>query len=182
MPKPIINPPTIHDLLSDPVYALYVAATPARHPLLEGTAAWQVWVRDDTNRWRFGMKDEYADALDLAHRQMARGAEDVAIVSRRVFYGPPGEWRKYKARVPAKPKLNIPEQVEIREKWVPTMTWDAGLEWCARCRRPSSFRLLTENHHAMRHQPVRSDDEPARCYYCGIRRAAMPRDPYSLEI
>jgi hypothetical protein len=171
-----MKPPTIFELLSDPIYRAYVKRVPSAHPLLEHGDPWQVWARFTDGKWRTGLFSTYADAwrvlVKYYRRDQITPVEDIALVSRRVFYGPPGEWRKVRVRVPA--KGNQPATTRIEERWYSTYHWDAGLEWCGRCRRPTVYRKLHPSHHALKRQPCLAEDEPLRCMYCGMRRAGAP--------
>lgn len=152
-----MKPPTIHMLLEDPIYRAFVKRN-ADHQLavnLRQGEPWQVWARttEDPARWRGARFSSYPDAwasLVKAVRNRARYA-DVTIVSRRQLFTPP-------------PGLN-------RE------TWPRQFEWCGRCRRPSYF-AYRPRHHALRDAPVLTEDDPYRCFYCGVRRAFMPAYPY----
>lgn len=173
-----MSSPTIWDLLDDPVYAEYIQRVPdltvtygrttRPHPAFTQPGAWQVWARTDEGKWKTGKFNDYERALNVVERYTTRdNVEDVALVSRRVFYPPPGEWYKVRIKSPTAPP-------RIEERWRRTFHWDSGLEWCARCRRPVSFRTLNATHHALRQQPVVTDDDPRRCPYCGIRQSAIP--------
>lgn len=170
----LLKPPTIFELLGDPVYRAYAKRNPPAHPLLlSGGNPWQVWARTTEGRWRTGLFPTYADAWRVVVKHYKQHtAEDIVLVSRRVFYGPPGEWRKVRVRVPA--RGNQPPTTRIEERWYPTYHWDAGLDWCGRCRRPTVYRKLHHTHHALKRQPCLTDDEPERCMYCGMRRAGAP--------
>ena len=179
-----VTPPTIRDLLDDTIYRAYVRQVPARtvtyagvtrpHPAFTFPGAWGVWARTEAGRWRTGTFDAYPDAWRTTVKAYRNpDIADVALVSRRVFYGPPGEW--YKVRVKVPPRQGQPATTRIEERWRVTFHWDSGLEWCARCRRPSAFRNLTPDHHALRHAIAISEDNGGgRCVFCGIRSAALP--------
>jgi hypothetical protein len=172
----LASPPTMVELLDIPVFREYMEAHPtSRNPGLMRPGAWWVWARMTDGTWKRGTFDDYGRAWDVAQRYLARDTvADVAVVSKRVLFAPPGEWRKFRQRRPDGSST-------IVERWVPTYTVPIGLEWCARCRRPSTFRHWSATHHALRLQPTLATDEPLRCYYCGIRRAGLPRDPNTLE-
>lgn len=177
-----IKPPTLHDLLSDypDVFPAYMAdPVGLTSPVgLTRPGAWRLWAATAKGGWLTKVYDAYPwnSVQKLLNDTRVR---DVSIVSTRVFFGPPGMWEEYKVKVPA--RGTTPARIEVRERWVPTFHWDTGLDWCARCRRPSLFRVWSADHHALRLQPCLADDSPQRCYYCGIRRAAMPHDPYTIE-
>lgn len=174
-----ISPPTIFDLLDDPVYRAYMKRVPTAHFSLSYGQPWQVWARTEDGRWLTRKFDTYAAAWNVLVKYYRRRGEigDIALVSRRLFYGPPGEWRKVKVKRANKTPVGQPLtfRYDIEERWYPTFAWDAGLEWCGRCRRPTTFRKLWPDHHALRRQPCLStDDDPVRCTYCGVRRTATP--------
>lgn len=178
------TPPTMHELLDDEIYRAYVKRSPRTtvtvlgetkpHPGLTIGDPWQVWARTAEGKWRTGKFPTYRDAWQTTIKAYRNpDVADVALVSRRVFFGPPGHWEKYKVR---NPRTNV---IEWRERWVVDYHWDAGLEWCPRCRRPSAFRNLHATHHALKRQPTLTEDDAFRCVFCGIRRVAFP-DPYTL--
>ena len=170
----LITPPTIRDLLDDPTYRTYMKQVPGPHPALTHGDPWQVWARTDEGKWRTGKFPTYRDAWAVLVKAVRTPSiADAALVSRRVFFGPPGHWQEYKAR---NPRTNV---LEVYERWVVDFHWDVGLEWCPRCRRPTTFRRLHHTHHALKRQPTLTYDDPYRCVYCGIRRAALP-DPSTL--
>jgi len=173
----VVTPPTMAELLRDPTFAAYMEHPPhSRHPGLLMPGAWRLWAVTTAGGWKTKLYDDYPQR-ELNTLLGDSRVRDVAVTSRRVFFSPPGEWEEYKVKVttPTGPRI------ELRERWVPTFRWDRGLSWCARCRRPSLFMNWSPDHHALRLQPALTDDAPARCYYCGIRYAGLPRDPYSLE-
>jgi DNA-directed RNA polymerase subunit RPC12/RpoP len=139
-------PPTIHALLDDPVMRAYYRQVPRLPATLEWGDPWMIWARTPTNQWGKKLFPTYAAAWSRAVECIKDPARfsDVAVVSRRFFYPPPAH-----------------------------ATWERGQEWCSRCRRPTEFRYRDETHHALR-GAVLGEDEPFRCYYCGIRRIAMP--------
>lgn len=174
-----MRPPTMHELLDDPVYRAYVKRVPATtttavgitkpHPALTIGDPWQVWVRTTAGVWKTGRFHTYREAWSMTVKAYrSPSAQDVALVSRRVFFGPPGHWKSYKARNPRTDKI------ELYERWVFDFHWDFQFEWCPRCRRPTQFRKLHRTHHALKRQPALTTDDPFRCVFCGIRRAACP--------
>jgi DNA-directed RNA polymerase subunit RPC12/RpoP len=141
-------PPTIHELLADAVMRSYYKTRPTIPRTLEWGEPWMVWATDHEGKWGRKTFQSYTLAWDKVI-QVYRNTDryrDVALVSRRVFFPPPVEAR-----------------------------WRSTYDWCSRCRRPSEFRERSPEHHALRTMPVLTEDAPRRCYYCGIRRAAMPR-------
>jgi len=169
----IIKPPTMRELLDDPVYRAYAKKVPPIPQTLRHGNPWQLWVRTVRGTWKTGQFPTYADAWKVLVRQVKDSTEaaDVCLVSKRVFFAPPGEWEDYKVRVREEGK---PPRIEVRSRWVTTFAWDAGMEWCGRCRRPTRFMPLSERHHAIRKMGVFSPDSNERCMYCGIRRVASP--------
>jgi hypothetical protein len=141
-------PPTIHQLLQDPVIKTMYRTIPEVPPSLAWGQPWQLWAVTHEGRWgtkRFATyREVWSRAVELI-RNPDKYA-DVSIVSRRVLYPPPPfyDWTTREGR------------------------------WCCRCRRPSEFRTWPDSHHALRSQPALATDEPYRCYYCGIRRAGQP--------
>lgn len=140
-------PPTIHELLSDDVMRRYYTRVPRLPATLQWGDPWMVWATDHEGRWGSKMFPGYRVAWEKAFEMIKNTARyrDVAIVSRRVLFAPPAH-----------------------------AVWPAKFDWCSRCRRPSEFRERSPQHHALRGLPVLTEDSPRRCYYCGIRRVAMP--------
>lgn len=169
----IITPPTMRELLDDPAYRSYVRKVPFIPTNLRHGDPWQLWVRTVRGTWKTGQFPTYADAWRSTVQRVKRDpdAADVALVSKRVFYAPPGVWEDYKVRVKQEGKK---PRIEVRSRWVTTLTWDIGLDWCGRCRRPSRFMPLSERHHAIRKMAVMSPEDNLRCMFCGIRWCALP--------
>lgn len=182
----LANPPRIRELMDDEVFRTYMKTMPPttityareEHPIpgFAMPGAWAIWVRTTEGRWRTAKFNTYPEVWAVFRKYLPYpDVEDIAIVSRRVFLPPPGEWYKVKVR------NTTTNTVRVEERWRPTFAWDdAYYGWCARCRRPSTFRPLTSAHHALRGRPCITDDDPDRCVYCGIRRVAMPADPSKL--
>lgn len=105
-----------------------------------------LWRLTTDNRWQRGEFSTYVDAFNAMRRQLKKDdTADIAIVSKRKMFPPPMGFR-----------------------------WNRReYTWCARCRRPSTFRVRY-THHAMRGVEITTDDS-IRCFYCGIRRVALPR-------
>lgn len=169
------TPPTIRDLMDDPVYRSYMRTPPVTigNPSLTFGQPWQIWVQTRDDRWKTGRFSTYPQAFNMMARAVkAPNASDVALVSRRVFFPPPGVWEQYKVKVRRRDGSVV---IETRERWVQTFIFDdIRFEWCPRCRRPTEFRWLHWTHHALRQQPCLTEDDPHRCMYCGIRRVAVP--------
>lgn len=167
--------PTIRDLLDDPVFRAYMKRVPPDHNANTYGEPWQLWVRTDRGTWLTKRFTTYRDAWPMFVKQL-KSNPDAALTSRRVFYGPPGEWYRVKVRKPrrATPDNPATSHVVIETRWRQTFHWDIGLEWCGRCRRPTYWQPLFPNHHALRNQPAVTPDENIRCVYCGIRWCATP--------
>jgi hypothetical protein len=142
------KPPTIHTLLDDPVMRKVILTSPPLPAALKWGEPWLLWAQRHDGVWASRSFATYADAWERA-RPIIKDRDrfsDVAIVSKRVFFAPP-----------------------------PGAHWGFGLDWCSRCRRPSSFREWNPaSHHALKRKNALTFDEPKRCWYCGIRKAAMP--------
>lgn len=140
-----MKPPTIHTLLEDPAWRRMVKRVPLLAPPLRWGHPWAVYARRMDGRWTGGTFATYRDAWLVVVKAVRNPSyEDVSIVSRRQMFGPPEDF-----------------------------VWDWPFEWCSRCRRPSSF-IVRPHHHALRSCIVLTSDDPYRCYYCGMRRVAMP--------
>lgn len=140
-------PPTMRDLLADPVFRLYYKQVPVLPESVSWGEPWMVWAVTHTGKWGQRKFETYREAwgkLVEIHKQQEK-FRDVAIVSRRVMFPPPANGQ-----------------------------WPHKFSWCSRCRRPSEFKLRSPDHHALRSQPTLTDDDAKRCYYCGIRRVSMP--------
>lgn len=141
-------PPTLKELLDDPLYRLYILRVPKLPENIAWGEPWMVWAVTHDGRWGKRLFASYQEAwaktVEL-HKQPEK-FRDVALVSRRMLFPPPSRF-VWKGRLYA---------------------------WCSRCRRPSEFRLRAPDHHALRGQPTLTDDNSQRCYYCGIRKIAMP--------
>ena len=172
----MVTTPTLRELMDDPVYRAYMKRVPpawAIHGLTYGDP-WQVWLKTARGTWKTGRFPSYRDVWPKVVAGLrSDDTTDVALVSRRVFFAPPGEY--YTVKVKRTPTAANPKPFRIETRWRPVFHWDAGLEWCGRCRRPSWFARLPAKHHAIRtHPTVALEGDPARCVYCGIRREAQP--------
>lgn len=170
-----MKPPGIRELLEDPAFRKYMKQVPVLPKPLRWGHPWRLWALTTSDRWRKGEYVTYREAWSAAVKCIKDRDlyADVAIVSRRYFFNPPGEVQEYKVRVNNKPGPVI----ETRYRWVPTFTWDdLNFTWCWRCRRPSEFSWRSSTHHALRGMPALAEDDPYRCYYCGIRQSAMPKE------
>jgi hypothetical protein len=168
------NIPTIHNLMDDPLFRAYMKRAPRANHANKTGNAWQLWVNRPTGTWGTTFKATYADVWPVfLHHYRAGDGRDVTIVSRRLFYAPPGEWYRVKVRLPRPTPSGTTHRLEWR--WRQLFFWDAtDLHWCGRCRRPSYWMPLYENHHALRRSPAYTTEDNTRCIICGIRWIACP--------
>lgn len=154
----LLIPPTMGELYRLPVYRKFISKNVRLPENVQHGNPWMLIVRRvpeyDGPVWGKKLVPTYKEAF-YAMREMldTPTVEDVAIISRRVLFGPPPgfEWQSRK------------------------------FPWCGRCRRPTQFRFMLK-HPALNGAPVLTYDEPFRCVYCGMREAAMPRyRPIKLE-
>ena len=164
------NIPTIRSLMEDPTYRAYMKRVPRLPANLRTGDPWQVWADRGEGRWATVLRPTYADAWrTFLTLYRSDNRPDVTVVSRRMFYAPPGEW--YKVRV--RDKSQIGAHIEYR--WRQTFFWDEiDLHWCGRCRRPVYWMPLFSNHHAVKRFPAAAEDDNYRCIICGIRWIATP--------
>lgn len=150
MPLTLVHPPTIRDLLLDETFARFMRRVPRLHTNIvqSGTKnpPWLLWVEYTDGTWKRKGFEEYADAYHRMRKLLKdEHVLDVAITSRRQMLQPPMGFVWQHRKFP----------------------------WCARCRRPSMFPT------SLTHRAIEiidyTFDEPDRCYYCGIRRAALPK-------
>lgn len=154
------TPPTLIELLRDPVWRKMFTTAPAlaSSQRLPSAMPWSVYVvteapeRPAGVRWRVVRCPTYPDAYQRVRRLLSAPVPDqldLCVTSRGVEYAPPPgfDWRR---------------------RW-PLV----DLEWCARCRRPSSFRP-THGRHALIGSPVVRPGV-RRCYFCGIAVDGMFR-------
>jgi hypothetical protein len=140
-----MKPPSLRQLLEDPIYRSFIKTIPVLSPNLTNGNPWAVWARSTEGPWRGSNFPTYRDAWAVVVKALRNpGYEDVTIISRRQLFPPPIHFY-----------------------------WDYHYEWCSRCRRPTTF-AIRPRHHALRSAPVMTLDDPYRCYYCGMRRCAMP--------
>lgn len=153
-------PPTLRELLTDPVFRLYYTRVPRLPENLAWGEPWTVWAVTQNNKWGKRQFSDYREAwAKVTELYKQEKFLDVAIVSRRVLFAPPER-----------------------------ANWRHGLAWCSRCRRPTEFRIRSTDHHALRGMEIvapnamfNHDEEKRRCYYCGIRKVAMPNyNPHRL--
>lgn len=169
--------PSIRTLMDDPIYREYMKRVPPVAHANTSGEPWQIWVRTEDGKWLTRTFATYRDVWPVfVKRFRDPSTADVTITSRRVFYGPPGEYYNVKVRRPRRPTPDDASttKVVVEQRWRKLMTWDAGLEWCGRCRRPVYWQPLFANHHALKRFPTITDDENMRCTVCGIRWCATP--------
>jgi hypothetical protein len=150
MPLVTVMPPDLRRLLRDTEFR----AMMMRRPVLPDNLTrpgmsepWHVWVLKNDMRWQRGRYYRYTDAYNVMRRKLKDpDVIDISVVSIRYLMPPPSGYRWNYRKYP----------------------------WCPRCRRPSIFRLQYD-HRAIPDDAEISFDEPRRCFYCGIRRAAFPR-------
>lgn len=144
----LIVPPDMRTLLNDPAFRKMMRTRPRMPATLTAPSlppAWHVWVYCTNEKWKRGRYSTY----DEAYRKMREQLEldtvvDVSVVSIRRFFEPPTGFKFQPVKYP----------------------------WCARCRRPSTFQEQ-EFHRALGNAEL-TMDEPFRCYFCGIRKVALP--------
>ncbi len=144
------KPPTFRQLIQEPLYRRYLRRVPRFSPC-DLTHPWQVWglqatAVTPTPHWKSRLCDTYNEAYFLARQLHGKRDEylDICMVSRSILH---------------------PFPRSLRGLYDPSL-----YTWCARCRRPSTFRFMPEGHRALKGAPTITNDEPYRCYYCGIRK------------
>ena len=166
-------------LMEDPLFRQYMKITPRLPSALRTGNPYQLWV-DRGGKWGTTLRSSYADAwkVFVHHYKASRDDHrDVTLVSRRVFFAPPGEWYRVKTKVPRRPTPDNKQnwQWKLDWRWRQLFFWDdTDLHWCGRCRRPVFWLPLFESHHALRKAPAIAEDDNIRCNICGIRWIAMP--------
>lgn len=169
--------PSMHSLMDDPTFRAYMKRVPPQaHANVTGEP-WQIWVRTHDGKWLTRTYATYREVWPIFVTWFRDPrAADVTITSRRVFYAPPGEFYNVRVRKPrrATPDNPATTKVVIEQRWRQLFHWEAGLDWCGRCRRPVYWQPLFSNHHALRRMPAVTEDENRRCIVCGIRWCATP--------
>lgn len=143
-----MNPPSIHMLMLDPMFVRFMKSVPTLPDNLVWGHPWEIRALTPSGRWASRRFETYRDGWSMfvkAYRDPDKFT-DVVIVSRRKFFGPP-----------------------------PHFVWDPAYTWCPRCRRPSTFTVHDRPHPALKLTFVPTTDDPESCFYCGQRRAAIPR-------
>lgn len=172
------TPPAMRSLMEDPLFRAYMKKPPVLPVNLRTGDPWQLWVSRGQGRWGTAVRSTYADAWTMfLHHYRAGDGRDVTLLSRRVFYAPPGEWFRCKVRKTRRP---TPEdksttKIVVEWRWRQTFFWDGlDLHWCGRCRRPVYWMPLFRDHHALRKLPAVSEEDNYRCLICGIRWISTP--------
>ena len=146
----LVQPPDMRRLLRNTTFRQMMTRQPRIPANLlnpDLSPPWQVWVLKTDGIWQRGKYQNYTDAYNMMRRKLKDGrVADIAVVSMRYLMPPPSGFR-----------------------------WNSrAFPWCPRCRRPSLFRERYD-HRALPDDCELTLDEPLRCFYCGIRRAAFPR-------
>lgn len=172
--------PTMRTLMEDPQFRAYMKTVPHLPRNLRTGNPWQLWVRQHGGIWGTAFRPTYADAWRVfVHHYKASKEDhrDVSLVSRRVFFAPPGEWYRVKMKANRRPTPDNSAtwQWKLEWRWRQTFFWEEReLAWCGRCRRPTYWQPLNEAHHALRKAPALAQEDNFRCNICGIRYIANP--------
>lgn len=137
----VIQPPTIRELLKDPVMKSVILKTPRLPGGSRPAEPFRVWGIRHDSKWAGKNHPDYASAFAMVKKMLGQPEvyQDAVIICRPVGFRPPQS-------------LHMP----------------AGTSWCGHCRRPTVYRR-TRSHAAMKKWPVISDDDVKRCYYCAGR-------------
>jgi hypothetical protein len=172
------NIPSMRALMDDPIFRAYMKTPPRPLHALKTGNPWRVWVDRGSGRWATAEYPSYLAAWrTFVQKYRADPSQDITIVSKRVFYAPPGEWYKVRVRKPRRPTPDDKSttKVVIETRWRQKFLWDGvDLHWCGRCRRPVYWMPLFPDHHALRKSPAISDEDNYRCLICGIRWITTP--------
>lgn len=138
-------PPTIHELLDIVEFKRMMKTRPWLPDSLRWGNPYRLWVQMDDGRWLMKEYPTYDEAWKkTVHLLGVEAVEDVCIVNKRLLVGPSRDVQRALGSMGP---------------------------WCPRCRRPTYFGAFKPKHHALRLQPTLTEDDPFRCYYCGIRKA-----------
>jgi len=164
--------PTMRTLMEDATFRAYMKRVPKLPRNLRTGNPYQLWVNRNGS-WGTALKPTYAEAWKVfVHHYKASKDDhrDVTLVSRRVFFAPPGEWYRVKRR-----SERASARWVLEWRWRQTFFWDGtDFAWCGRCRRPTFWQPLSEAHHALRKSPAIAEEDNYRCHICGIRYIATP--------
>jgi hypothetical protein len=145
-----MKPPTLKELLADPVYRKYFLTQPnLPHAATLLDNPWFVFAQQYDGKWLGRPLSNYARCITMMKTLYSARDDirDVSIVSRRVMFGPPDNF-----------------------SWHARTDWQAD-GWCSRCRRPTLFRK-DAGLHALRQSPV-IQPGVRRCYFCGMAYESM---------
>lgn len=146
----LLLPPTMDELYRLPVYRKFIQKNVRLPQNVDHGNPWMIMIRrwpHDGPTWGKKLVHSYRKAYFMMREYLDDPTvEDVAIISRRVLFGPPlgFEWQYKK------------------------------FPWCGRCRRPTQFKYMLK-HPALNGASVLTYDEPFRCVFCGHRQLTMPR-------
>lgn len=143
---------------------------------------WQVWIATPNSslheghasfRWKGGKFHTYREAYSVVAKALkAKDPQtnkpkyyDMCISSRIQLFEP---------HYTLTPDL---QAITSNHNRLTTYTSE-NLEWCGRCRRLTTFEWAMRSHHALRSSLAITTDDPYRCFYCGIRKVAMPKYKY----
>lgn len=164
--------PTIRSLMEDDQFRAYMKRPPRLPRNLRTGNPYQIWVNRN-GAWGTAFKPTYEEAWRVFVHHYKAGKQDhrdVTLVSRRVFFAPPGEWYRVKIR-----DARATGGWKLEWRWRQTFFWEGHeFAWCGRCRRPTYWQPLSENHHALRKSPAVAEEDNYRCHICGIRYIATP--------
>jgi hypothetical protein len=144
--------PTMAELMSDEIFAAYMRKRPKLPERVYVGEPWRILARRPEGApgatWASKDMASYDDAYRRVTRMLETGQwADVVLISKRKFMAPPKGFE-----------------------------WDASMDWCARCRRPTIYEVMWSKHPGLRGAPViQYDDELHRCIFCGVRREFGPR-------
>jgi hypothetical protein len=145
--------PSMAELMSDEIYAAYMRKRPRLPGSVQIGEPWRILARrpEGASGPTWACRD--VPLYDDAYRRVAKMVEqtdkwaDVVLISKRRFMAPPKGFE-----------------------------WDASMDWCGRCRRPTIHEVMWTKHPGLRGAPViQYDDELRRCIFCGVRREFGPK-------
>lgn len=139
----VIQPPTLAQLLDDPIYRTYVLRTPRLPAGCQTATPFRVWGIRTDDKWAGKLFPTYRDAFGLVKKMLALPDQyrDVVVTVRPMGF-------------------SAPEGLHMESEF----------SWCGHCRRPTVYRRMT-SHAAMRKWSVVSDEDVLRCFYCAARQS-----------
>jgi hypothetical protein len=156
----MVNPPTLRTLIEDPMFRTYMKKVPSLPRGLRHGNPWAVWVLLKSGKWRGGKFHTYQESWPVVVKALRSSTvEDVSLVSLRWPFNPPEQYLR------AHPGFKTSNTYVIDNV--------GGFDWCYRCRRPTEF-LFCMRHHALRKAAAITNEDPYRCFYCGVRRGYAP--------